>query len=165
MPANLSTRPTPVLLTDQFNLTGPNGKWYFHSLYSTAQDTRIRRDKTIGWVTFEMVVFFLILVGISHVVTTNEARWRLTVPLRRHKRPSKRLSFPIDDPFDLSRIMEAGISDEELQIRFDSQGTTLRGSPSSGLKITMAAKAISSRNNICPGLDRFPEFDDRWFWD
>lgn len=114
----------------------------------------------IGWLTFEMVVLFLILVGIYHIVTINEPRWRLTVLLRRHKHPSKRLSILIDDRFDLSRIMEGGASDEELEVAFASQGTTLEGSPSGVSKLTVVTKETSSRDNIRHGLDRFPEFDD-----
>lgn len=158
MPPNLSVPPTPVLLTDQFNLTVPTAAPHFW--IPDASDKKADNyNEMIGWIVFGIVAFFLVLYGIYLVVIDNSRRQRL--------QPQ---SLPLtNERTDQSGTAEAGSSDEQSRVGFDSQGTTLDGSPSSGSKVGLGTPVLSPpvlntpRKSVRHGLDRFPEFDDRWF--
>jgi hypothetical protein len=144
MPPNPSARLTPVLLSDQLDFTIPSGAPNFWapdpSRYKTKNEVY---EERIGFVVFCLVAFFWLLFGIYLVVMGN---------LRDRKLKAQ------------AELLEGlRISDNELRLGFDSEGTTLEGSPGSASKVGLGTKTLSQRKSSPRGLDRFREFDDRWF--
>ncbi|KAF3041968.1 hypothetical protein E8E12_009201 [Didymella heteroderae] len=150
VPPNLSARPTPVLLTDQFNITIPNGAP--HLWIPNPSGHRIdAHHETISWVNFSLVVFVWALYSIHLVVVGNSRRQKAQANLR-----ERRLSYPLDERFQRSRSMEAGCS-AELRMGFDSEGTTIQGNPGIASKGGLGTEVVNPRKSIRRGLDGFPE--------
>ena len=170
MPPNLSTAPVPLLLTDQFGLTVPNGTNYFHSNNPKTLNTH-RSDGLIGGICFRLVGLFVVMYHIYHMITFNRPQWRLRVLWRQYispERPSRWLSVAFDGQYNLSPIL--GVSDSDVsQVEvglYGSQGTTLEGTPSSGSTITAAtagARSEEGAEGLDHGLEPFPDFDGSGF--
>jgi hypothetical protein len=148
MPPNLSVRPTPVLLTDRFNFTVPNGAPGFWIPNPSRHDNQ-KYDLMIGWVIFSLVAFLWSMYGVYLTVMGN---------LRDQQQQEQLQIRRLSDPFNET---ETETNDEESRVGFNAGDIALELIPNTGLK----TKALSPRHNksVPHGLHRFPEFDDRRF--
>ncbi|KAJ8112424.1 hypothetical protein OPT61_g5202 [Boeremia exigua] len=166
MPPNLSTKLTPVLLTDQFGLSPSNETNHFPTNSNVLfQDTH-KYDDLIGIFTAGIVMFFIVLFKMYHVVTYNKPQWKLWALWRRYIRPkpSRHLSVSVDDDrSQFSPILGVSYSDDMLRDveigHYGSQDTTLEGSQSEERVSGRSVDDVSGQISI---VESFPDFHDRF---